>query len=260
MTRRPSERGRNTEQVRDLVMLHGWGMSSRAWGRFGELLAAGFRVHDVDLPGHGTRRESEDHDYDRFVDEVTRAWPGATWLGWSLGGMLALKAALRHPGAVERLVLIGAGARFTEGRAWPNGMPAAEFEQFRQLVRKDATRALRRFAAMVADGAGRPSEVRRALRNCHEAEPPGLQALVAGLHVLEALDFVGEMRWLGIPLLVLGGDRDGVCSWRAMRETARLAPLGAWVKVGNASHAPFIEQPGRVADAVFEFINAEAAA
>jgi len=36
-----------------LVMLHGWGMHGGIWGEVVQQLAQGFRVHCVDLPGHG---------------------------------------------------------------------------------------------------------------------------------------------------------------------------------------------------------------
>ena len=37
----------------DLVMLHGWGMHSAVWSDWADALASEFRVHCVDLPGHG---------------------------------------------------------------------------------------------------------------------------------------------------------------------------------------------------------------
>ena len=36
-----------------LVLLHGWAMHSGLWGSVPQQLAQRFRVHAVDLPGHG---------------------------------------------------------------------------------------------------------------------------------------------------------------------------------------------------------------
>ena len=43
----------------DLVMLHGWGMHAGVWRLVSTSLAANFRVHTVDLPGHGQSRQHE---------------------------------------------------------------------------------------------------------------------------------------------------------------------------------------------------------
>ena len=37
----------------DLVLLHGWGMNAAVWGEVATALAQHFRLHCVDLPGHG---------------------------------------------------------------------------------------------------------------------------------------------------------------------------------------------------------------
>ena len=37
----------------DLVLLHGWGMNADVWDETAEQLSQQFRVHSVDLPGHG---------------------------------------------------------------------------------------------------------------------------------------------------------------------------------------------------------------
>ena len=37
----------------DLVLLHGWGMHGGVWDELVPRLAARFRVHVPDLPGHG---------------------------------------------------------------------------------------------------------------------------------------------------------------------------------------------------------------
>jgi len=37
----------------DLVLLHGWGMHGGVWGDFALRLAERYRVHVIDLPGHG---------------------------------------------------------------------------------------------------------------------------------------------------------------------------------------------------------------
>src|SRR5258705_2254288 len=93
---------------RDLVLLHGWGMNAGVWDEIAHELAPYFRVHCVDLPGHGA--SSDEY---CTLDALAAALPGrVTVCGWSLGGQVALDWALRAPRQAERLVLIASTPRF----------------------------------------------------------------------------------------------------------------------------------------------------
>ena len=87
----------------DLVMLHGWGMHSGVWQTVVEALGKNFRLHCVDLPGHGRSHNSEAlttlAKWTECVAQTMRprlAGP-ACWCGWSLGGMVATQLAQNYP-------------------------------------------------------------------------------------------------------------------------------------------------------------------
>ena len=101
------------------VLAHGFTQTARSWELVGELLRSALAAVDidattiaVDLPGHGDAPPPADSDLwasaDRLVD-VGGSGSG-TYVGYSMGGRVALHAALSHPDSVERLVLIGATA------------------------------------------------------------------------------------------------------------------------------------------------------
>lgn len=96
-----------------LVLLHGFTQSGRAWGPVGDALAGRYRVLALDAPGHG-KSASVTADLPGGADLMARTVEGAggagAWLGYSMGGRYALHVALRHPGLVERLVLVSATA------------------------------------------------------------------------------------------------------------------------------------------------------
>lgn len=96
-----------------LVLLHGFTQSGHAWGPVGDALAGRYQVLALDAPGHG-RSASVTADLPGGADLMARtvgAVGGAgAWLGYSMGGRYALHVALRHPGLVERLVLVSATA------------------------------------------------------------------------------------------------------------------------------------------------------
>lgn len=105
-----------------VLLLHGFAGSAGDWDRVAALLAAGgCRAVAVDLPGHGRtatgagagtpperfRAESTASDLVALLDHFGVA--RAHWAGYSMGGRIALVAALAHPGRVATLTLESAG-------------------------------------------------------------------------------------------------------------------------------------------------------
>jgi len=108
-----------------VVLVHGWGGSfAETWERSGftMLLAdAGRPVIGVDLLGHGAAPKP--HDPDAYTDLAARVFDaiddgaGATpvdAIGFSLGAMTLIGAALSHPDRFHRLVLAGVGRNVFE--------------------------------------------------------------------------------------------------------------------------------------------------
>jgi pimeloyl-ACP methyl ester carboxylesterase len=110
-----------------LVLVHGLGGSAANWCELAPLLARRRRVVVPDLPGHGGSSPlpavSGLEPYaDRVVAVMEReGMLPAPVVGHSLGGMVVLRLALRHPQAVEAIVL-AASAGLSIGRAWPRNV------------------------------------------------------------------------------------------------------------------------------------------
>lgn len=121
MTRVPLDGGffLNVERMGSgppLVLLHGFTGSAMSWGPLAEMLAARFTVLAVDVVGHGASSKPETLDHyaieraarDAVTAMLAFGFRRSAWLGYSMGGRLALYVAATLPEAVERLVLIGA--------------------------------------------------------------------------------------------------------------------------------------------------------
>ena len=107
-----------------LVLLHGWGLSPTVWDALRNELRAGLDpatpVLTPALPGHAGAAATASATLDAWADAVAaQIPPGATVVGWSLGGMLALALATRHPTRVARLALLASTARFVALDAAP---------------------------------------------------------------------------------------------------------------------------------------------
>src|SRR5665811_1519365 len=90
-----------------LVLIHGWGMHAGVFDRMADRLAARRTLHLVDLPGHGRSRDAATPlTLDACVDVIAVNTPPAPWLGWSLGGLLALHGAARMPAQATALIML----------------------------------------------------------------------------------------------------------------------------------------------------------
>ena len=97
-----------------VLLLHGLGGAARNWSAVAPALAERHRVVVPDLPGHGGSAAipalpnlAPFADVVHGVAEVESALP-ATLAGHSLGGVVALRHAVRFPGDTRAIVLLGA--------------------------------------------------------------------------------------------------------------------------------------------------------
>ncbi len=100
----------------ELVILHGMLGSSRNWLTAGADLASAYHVRAVDLRNHGASPHAEEMDYGAMAADVlawldAQAVGPAVLLGHSMGGKVAMLLACRHPGRVERLVVVDVAPR-----------------------------------------------------------------------------------------------------------------------------------------------------
>lgn len=220
----------------DLVLIHGWGFGSAVWRPVVEQLPPHFQVHLVDLPGYGD---------DIFSPEHMPA--GALVCGWSLGALLALQWAERHPDRIARLVLTGATPRFTQAADWPAAQPAELLDAFTAAVAIDRKAALRRFAALLNQGDDRARPLTRQLSALLDQELPASACLAAGLDTLRTTDLRASLPRIAQSTLVVHGDRDPLMPLAAGRWLADQLPAGRLEVFAGAAHAPFLSDPRRFA-------------
>mgnify|MGYP002144290638 CR=1 FL=1 len=79
-----------------LVLIHGWAMHGGVFATLVERLRDRRTLYCIDLPGHGlSRDDATPLQFDAVCDAIQAQVPVAPWLGWSLGSMFALHAAVR---------------------------------------------------------------------------------------------------------------------------------------------------------------------
>ena len=239
----------------DLVLLHGWGMNAAVWGELAAELARHFRLHCVDLPGHGASPACAPCTLDALADLLAAALPRRVAVcGWSFGGQVALNWALRKPEQIERLVLLAATPRFVRGAQWDCGIDAAVLDDFACGLAHDYRATLQRFLALQARGDAHPRIVLRRLREHLLARgEPDVAALGAGLRLLKESDLRDRLERIAQPALILHGERDTLVPPAAGAYLQRVLPHAVIEVFAGTAHALFIAQPQRTARRIVEF-------
>lgn len=247
----------------DLVLVHGWGMHAGIWGDMAERLTSAYTLHLVDLPGHGraavppaANGQGGMWSLAGVVDTLLASVPPAVWLGWSLGGQVALEAARRAPERVRGLALISATPRFVAAPDWPAGMPESTFAAFADACAEEPAATLKRFTALQARGEDDVTGSLRELRRRASAAPTPVPAsLVSGLGVLRKTDLRSALPAVGQPALWIGGVGDAVTPAAAGRAAAAAMPDGRFTALAGAGHAPFVSHPGQVMAGLSPFLD-----
>ncbi|HET6806452.1 MAG TPA: pimeloyl-ACP methyl ester esterase BioH [Frateuria sp.] len=238
-----------------LVLLHGWAMHGGVFAPLVEALAAQCTLYVVDLPGHGYSRACGLPLEPRAVaGAIAAATPPAPWLGWSLGGLVALAAALDIPAHVQGLAMLCATPRFVRAADWPHGSDASLVHQLALDLETDYHVTLERFLALEAMGSADPkAELRRLREEAFARGEPELRVLQEGIGLLEHGDLRARLPRLAVPSVWIAGRRDRLVPPAAMAWAADQCG-GRFVEIPHAGHAPFIGHAGAVADALLPLL------
>jgi pimeloyl-[acyl-carrier protein] methyl ester esterase len=241
----------------DIVLLHGWGLHGGIWEETAAHLANNFRVTCIDLPGHGRSAAApEFHTLQTLAGQILSIVPQqAIWLGWSLGGMLAMQCAAIHPERVTKLILVASTPKFTRSADWTHGIGPEVLEQFAQELEHDAKKTIRRFLALQLRGSERAQASLAALNHAvfrHGLPAPA--ALRGGLNILRDADLRAFLARITAPALVIAGERDPLIPLPAGDYLAANLPNGKLFTLSKAGHAPFLSHPAEFLHSLNDFL------
>lgn len=245
-----------------VLFLHGLTWDHTMWDAQVESLASDYRCIALDFIGHG-RTPDIDHDYSfwdlasyvaRFLDEL--GVPSAHVVGLSMGGMTAMRLALRHPARVRSLALLDTDAGAED---------AARAAGYHQLAEGVVAQGWEPFADQVAAILfGQPflesPQNREMVRAKFAANPRESIARRALRCVTQRDDIRGQLGQITVPTTVIVGELDIATPPEKSEAIAAAIPGARLVRISGAGHMSPLEAPEAVTAALREHLAAATAA
>lgn len=229
------------------------GTDMRVWDPVLAHLPSGLRVVRYDKRGHGL---SELRPAPYFMGDLVADAAGlldhlglrdVTFVGLSIGGIIAQGLAAERPDLVKRMVLCATAAKIGTPQMWQtriDGLRADGIEAmaddilerwFSRTFRRDRSDDLALWRAMLT-------------------RVP-LEGYIGCCGAIAETDLLESTAQLRLPTLAIAGSEDGSTPPDLVRETAGLIDGAEFHVIRGTGHLPGIEQPKTVADLIARFME-----
>lgn len=241
-----------------IVFHHGIGASAGIWMGWLPALIDRYRIVVFDMRGYGRSHvppPSARWTLDRLVDDfwaVVQAAGGGRVhvVGESIGGTIALCAALRHPEAVRTLTISNGADR---------GAPLQKVQEWQRQLDEHGVRAW-------SDQFMRDRFYESALTKAEWAwyaqqqEAWPRDSILGALSVLVGTDLRAELPDLALPVLLMHGDASPFIPVGVMADMHAALPNSRFIVFPRAKHGLPFSHAGACAQALRRFLDAQAAA
>lgn len=234
-----------------LAFSNSLGTDLRLWDAVLPLLPAGYRTIRYDKRGHGQSEVPEPpYGMGALISDAEAVLEhfgvtDCTFVGLSIGGMIAQGLAVKRPDLVSAMVLSNTAARIGTPDLWDMRIDTALAQGMAPLT--DGVMQ-RWFGRDFLAGPDLPL-----WRDRFAATPPkgyaGCSAAIKGT------DFYTPTSGLRLPTLAIAGSEDGATPPDLVRETADLIPGARFKIIARAGHLPCVENPAEYAALLTAFLT-----
>jgi pimeloyl-ACP methyl ester carboxylesterase len=237
-------RGGPQPQGPPLVLVHGAGGSLMHWP--GELRRLpGRTVYALDLPGHGKSGGTGRAEVGAYAEALwgfveALGLPPFVLAGHSMGGAITLEFALRYPGRLAGLILVGTGAKLRVAPQILTGI-LNDFQGTTELM-----------AQWTHDEHVDPNLLRLYIRRLREVSP---QVIHDDFAACDAFDRRADVSRIVLPTLILCGAADRMTPVKYSQYLHEQITGSQLAIVPGAGHMVMLEQPPAVAESVAAFLS-----
>ena len=233
-----------------LVLVHGFTQTGDCWGPLADDLSADHEVVRVDAPGHGRSAEVAVGLWEG-AELLAEAGGPATYVGYSMGGRLALHLAIARPDVVRGLVLLSATAGIDDAAARARRL-ADDEARARELEQHGVADFLERWVSQPLFAAVPEEHLALAARRSNTVAGLASSLRLAGAGAQEPL--WDRLEGLAMPVLVVAGADDARFSASARRLATSIGDNATLVLVPGAGHAVHLEAPAATAALVRDWL------
>ena len=252
-----------------LVLMHGARLHAQVWNHFVRRMHERFHIVALDQRGHGDSGWSAQDGYHfeelyrdlRAVVEA-RGLERFTLIGHSLGGMVSMLYAHRHPETLQRLVLVDVAAGLPPVPPGTDLSRIAETPSPREFDSHDQATDYLAGIMQLAPRYMVAESVRHGMRRTDTGRytwkyDPALAHIRRPRSA--ALDLWKMVETIPTPTLLQYGSHSRVVTPEIAVRMAQTMPRCAIERIENAGHALFTDQPEAFADSVERFLAGEPA-
>lgn len=230
------------------------------WRPQARALAARWRVLTFDARGHGESAATPPpYGFDTLVGDLIALWDAlgigrSHLVGLSLGGMVAVGAALAHPRRLASLTVANSMMEKSDAfvKSWSDRIALARTEGLDGVVEPTLARWLS--PAFVAANPAAADAVRAMIRRT------SIDGFIGAAEALKTLDYRRQLGEIRLPTLFIAGTEDIACPIAGIRADAALVPGAEYAEIAQAAHISSIEQPDAFTRIVADFIGRHDAA
>ncbi len=240
----------------NLVLIHGAGDNLNMWYHQVPVFSEGYRVITYDVRGSGNTESPEgEYSLELFAVDVYELMKALNvsngyFLGYSMGGRIALELAIKHPEMVGGLIL--ANTPVMAVRHTP------EEQNRRPMIPSIESKGhMKTFAEMMAASAFSPdfrttnqAEFDRYVSVKMQNKPEGISRLMRSLGGLSQPPEVNKLK---CPVLIIVGENDALINVKMGTRAKEMIP-NSELMVLPSGHASAIEAPERFNQVVLDFL------
>ena len=240
-----------------VVLLHGLLFDRAMWKHQVEALSYSYRTINIDLRGHGLSASPDlEYNLDMMTEDVYQVMRGlgigrAHLAGLSMGGMISMRAALAHPGAVHSLVLLDTSA----APEMAERVPAYETMAHSMREQGPDTIADAVMAILFSQNflQGQPEKAKREREGFFRLNRIGVSN--ASYAVTRRSNISEQIKEITAPTLVIVGELDAATPVEKSRAIQAAIPGARLEIIPGAGHMTPIEKPEEVTRLIIEFLR-----
>ena len=239
---------RDLLEGREVVLfIHGAGGGEYTWNYQKGFFEKQFNPIIIELPGHGKSGGDGEQEIEKYAEHVhaflkVMGLSKVTLVGHSMGGAIVQTLALTHPEVINKIVLVGTGAKL---RVFPMILDGIK-NNFKETVRKITQFAYSRKVSS--------DLIERGISDLMQCRP---EVLYGDFLACDRFDIMNEVEKIDLPTLVLCGDEDELTPVKYSQFLHRQIKHSKIEILSNAGHMVMMESPQAFNEKIGEFIGDE---